>query len=195
MRSGLADWAITKDATSGAELGLRVRYWTGDTIVGTLQDDGSVHFTADSGIQNGLNSEQGSNANRSGISFDFSINTGVNTVTDGGKGFTLEVNNRYGEHFVFDLKHLSSGTDISVNRNTQAPVLGDEDGSNPHLSQNSLNFGYGSLDGHADNKGGTIDITLPETNTDHTAVYASQHIQIDVVDPIVSALQHGLLAA
>ncbi|MEA1834642.1 DUF4214 domain-containing protein [Methylobacterium durans] len=188
------DWAITKDATSGTELGLKVHYRTGDTVVGTLQDDGSVHFEADAGSQiGGAHNAQGNAANRSAISVDFSVNAGVNTVSEGGKAFTIAVDNQYGQHFDFDLQHLSAGRDIWVNRATGVAVLGDDDGLIPHLSQNSFNFGFAGFGGHADNKAGTINITLSETNADHSVVYASQHIQIDVVDPAIVALNHDLL--
>ena len=88
------------DHTSNIEFGLQDHYRTGDYVNPVNGENGYV-ATMDAGIQNGQHNELGSNPNRSGASFDISMNFGNEGPTAGkfvldlqGHDFTLQGSGR-----------------------------------------------------------------------------------------------------
>jgi hypothetical protein len=118
------------------------------------------------------------NANRAAWNFDFSVNTGLDgsTRTLDGFDFRITITSGDGEQGVFDLQHLGAGNTPWLN-STNTGGFADEDGSNPQLSQNSVNLGFSFFSAifgtDALNAGETYDITLQAF--DHGHVVAQVH--------------------
>ena len=153
------------------ELGLKVHLRGGADIAPSL--DGTYDVPA------------GTQApNRATWNFDFSVNTGV----EGGHktldafDFRITVKSGDGEVGVFDLAHLGPGNTPWLND----PLTGgfnDEDGSNPQISQNSVNLGFAFMQGifgaDYNNAGEHYTITL-EAFEGHKLIGAVQQV-IDVI--------------
>jgi hypothetical protein len=120
--------------------------------------------------------------NRAAWNFDFSVNTGLDgsTKTLDNFDFRITITSGDGEKGVFDLNHLGPG-----NTPWGAPRagFGDEDGTNPQLSQNSVNLGFNLLKAifgtDALDAGETYDITLQAF--DHGKIVAQVHDAIVLV--------------
>jgi hypothetical protein len=176
------NYNISVDSKADIELGLKIHYRTGDDILPTSVDaDGTAHYTVPDGTQvvdlaHGVSSAA---PNRAAWNFDFSVNTGIDgsTKTLDDFDFRILITSGDGEQGVFDLQHLGAGNTPWLN----TPATGgfaDEDGSNPQLSQNSVNLGFGFLQAifGADvyNAGETYDITL-QAFDDHGKIITQVH--------------------
>lgn len=137
------NYNIVVDQKTGIELGLKIHYRQGNDILPTsIGADHVANYSAPAGTQvvdpaHGVSSAQ---ANRAAWNFDFSVNTGAEYTLDD-FDFRITILSGDGELGVFDLQHLGPGNTPWAN----APLTGgfaDEDGSNPHLSQNSVNLGF-----------------------------------------------------
>jgi hypothetical protein len=140
------NYNITVDDKADIELGLKVHYRQGNDILPVSVDaDGTAHYVVPDGTQvvdpaHGVSS---ANPARAAWNFDFSVNTGLegstNTLDD--FDFRIIITSGDGEQGVFDLNHLAPGNTPWVN---DPPTGGfaDEDGSDPQLSQNSVNLGF-----------------------------------------------------
>ena len=115
--------------------------------------------------------------------YDFSVNTGLD-----GSAKTLEdfdcpiiITSGDGEKGVFDLKHIGTGNTPWANEAGQG--FSDEDGGNPQLSQNSVNFGFQFLKdifgADALDAGETYDVKLQAF--DHGKIVAQVHDAILLV--------------
>lgn len=131
------------------ELGLKIHYRTGDDITPTSVDgDGTAHYVVPDGRQivDPAHNVSTANPNRAAWNFDFSVNTGLDgsakTLDD--YDFRIVISDDDGNTKTFDLQHLGPGNTPW----TDTPLTGgfaDEDGSNPQLSQNSVNLGFNFL--------------------------------------------------
>ena len=175
------NYNISVDSKTDIELGLKIHYRQGNDITpDTVDADGTAHYTVPDGTQvvdpdHGVTSP---NPARAAWNFDFSVNTGLDgsTKTLADFDFRIMITSGDGEKGVFDLQHLGSGNTPWVN----TPATGgfaDEDGSNPQLSQNSVNLGFGFLQAifgaDALDAGETYDITLQAF--DHGKIVAQVH--------------------
>lgn len=163
--------SVVLDHTSGVELGLHVQYRTGDSVTGTVGADGFAHYALDKGIQNGTHSEAGTNVNRSGATFDWSVNTGLSNLAD--HTFVLKIDT-----------DPTAGTSYQ----TFNPVADFPDNAgNAHLAQNAVNYGFSFLSSHiagvgpagsGDIPAGHYDVQLVEMVG--TTAVAANHIVIDL---------------
>jgi hypothetical protein len=116
------------------------------------------------------------NPARAAWNFDFSVNTGLDgsTKTLDNFDFRITITSGDGEKGVFDLNHLGPG---NTPWGPPAGGFADEDGSNPQLSQNSVNLGFNFLKAifgtDALDAGETYDITLQAF--DHGKIVAQVH--------------------
>jgi hypothetical protein len=137
---------VVVDAGTNIELGLKIHYRQGDDILPTSGTDGTLSYEVPAGTQvidpaHGVSSDA---PNRAAWNFDFSVNTGINDSTDtlDDFDFRIIITSGDGEQGIFDLQHLGSG---NTPWGTVAGGFADEDGSDPQLSQNSVNLGFGFL--------------------------------------------------
>jgi hypothetical protein len=148
------NYNITIDDKADVELGLKIHYRTGDDITPiSVEADGTAHYEVPAGTQvaDPAHNVSSDAPNRAAWNFDFSVNTGIdgstNTLDD--FDFRIILSDDDGNVQKFDLQHVASGNTPWVNDTTGAgATLGgfdDEDGSNPQLSQNSVNLGFGFL--------------------------------------------------
>jgi hypothetical protein len=176
------NYNISVDDKTNIELGLKIHYRQGNDITPTsVSGDGNANYTVPDGAQvvdpaNGVSS---ANPARAAWNFDFSVNTGLdgstNTLDD--FDFRIIIKSGDGEVGVFDLNHLAPG-----NTPWGAPGAGfsDEDGTNPQLSQNSVNLGFAffaSIFG-ADrlDAGETYDITLQAFDHGKIVAQVQDHV-------------------
>ncbi len=175
------NYNITVDDKADIELGLKIHYRQGADIVPTSVDaDGTAHYSAPAGTQvvDPAHNVPVANPNRAAWNFDFSVNTGLdgstNTLDD--FDFKIVITSGDGEQGVFDLRHVGAGNTPWGNA-TNTAGFGDEDGSNPQLSQNSVNIGFAFLTAifgaDAMNAGETYDIKLQAF--DHGKIIAQVH--------------------
>jgi hypothetical protein len=173
------NYNISVDSKTGIELGLKIHYRQGDDILPTSIDaDGTAHYVVPDGAQvvDPAHNVSAANPNRAAWSFDFSVNTGLDgsTRTLDNFDFRIIIASGDGEKGVFDLQHLGPG---NTPWGTPAGGFGDEDGTNPQLSQNSVNLGFNFLKAifGADtlDAGETYDITLQAFN--HGQIVAQVH--------------------
>jgi hypothetical protein len=212
------NYSIAEDQNSGVELGLKPHYRTGDAITSSSVDnDGTVHYTADAGYQNNTHNEQGTNVNRSGVSVDFSINTGVGDVSganvaDHAHVFKLVIDtdpSAAQKLNVFTVQQNTDGTNYMTD-SAGNPVIGDSDGPSVHHYQDSFNFGFGFLNNQmvgganvpsGDIKPGSYDVHLQEFSADGATLYADNHIVLDLIAPqpvavtAIAPMDHGMLLA
>lgn len=174
---------IMMDHTSGIEFALGGNYRTGDQYAPHAIDANSVEFNAQAGHQmNGVGNADGDNVNRSASSFTFSVNAGVNSLGDISSTVFLlidtdpTINTNYVE---LKLTHISDGMDVWVNTANGLPVISDDDGSNPSISQNSVNWGFGFLSseingvgpaGSGDIPAGIYNVALQERGADGVTI-------------------------
>jgi hypothetical protein len=143
------NYNIVVDTKADIELGLKIHYRQGDDITPiTVDADGTAHYEAPAGTQvvDPAHGVSVAHPNRAAWNFDFSVNTGIdgstNTLDD--FDFRIIIESGDGEVGVFDLQHVGPGNTPWVD----AALTGgfaDEDGSNPQLSQNSVNLGFNFL--------------------------------------------------
>jgi hypothetical protein len=176
------NYNITVDDKTNIELGLKIHYRQGDDITPTSVDaDGTAHYVVPDGTQvvdpaHGVSS---ANPARAAWNFDFSVNTGLNgsTNTLDNFDFRIIITSGDGEQGVFDLAHLGPGNTPWVNE-PPTGSFADEDGSNPQLSQNSVNLGFAFMQAifgaDALNAGETYDIVLQAFN-DKGKIVAQVH--------------------
>jgi hypothetical protein len=129
------NYNITVDDKADIELGLKVHFRQGPDITPISVDgDGTAHYEVPAGTQPG-------NPARAAWNFDFSVNTGLDgsTNTLDNFDFRIIISSGDGEQGVFDLNHLGPG---NTPWGTLAGGFADEDGTNPQLSQNSVNLGF-----------------------------------------------------
>lgn len=175
------NYNISVDDKTHIELGLKIHYRQGNDITPTSVDaDGTAHYVAPDGAQvvdpaHGVGS---ANPARAAWNFDFSVNTGLDgsTKTLADFDFRIIVTSGDGEKGVFDLQHLAAGNTPWVDT-VHGGAFADEDGSNPQLSQNSVNLGFGFMTAifgaDAMNAGETYDIVLQAF--DHGKIVAQVH--------------------
>jgi hypothetical protein len=143
------NYNITVDDKTNIELGLKIHYRQGDDITPVSIDaDGTAHYVVPDGTQvvDPAHNVGAANPNRAAWNFDFSVNTGLNgsTKTLDNFDFRIIISSGDGERGVFDLAHLGPGNTPWVN-DPPTGSFADEDGSNPQLSQNSVNLGFNFL--------------------------------------------------
>jgi hypothetical protein len=182
------NYNISVDTKTNIELGLKIHYRQGDDITPVSVDaDGTAHYEVPAGTQvvDPAHNVGSANSSRAAWNFDFSVNTGLNgsanTLDD--FDFRIIVQSGDGEVGVFDLQHLGPGNTPWVD----AALTGgfaDEDGSNPQLSQNSVNLGFSFMTAifgaDALNAGETYDITLQAFN-DKGKIVAQVHDDVLLV--------------
>jgi len=173
------NYNISVDDKSHIELGLKIHYRTGNDITPTSVDsDGTANYVVPDGAQvvdpaHGVTTAA---PNRAAWNFDFSVNTGLDgsTKTLDHFDFRIIIASGDGEKGVFDMQHLGPG---NTPWGTPAGGFADEDGSNPQLSQNSVNIGFAFMTAifgaDAMNAGETYDITLQAF--DHGKIVAQVH--------------------
>jgi hypothetical protein len=104
------------------------------------------------------------------------VNTGLDgsTKTLDNFDFRIIVTSGDGEQGVFDMQHLGPG---NTPWGTLSGGFADEDGTNPQLSQNSVNIGFGFMQAifgpDSMNAGETYDIKLQAF--DHGKIVAEVH--------------------
>ena len=162
------NYNISVDSKTDIELGLKIHYRQGNDILPTsIDSDGTANYSVPDGAQvvdpaHGVSS---ANPARAAWNFDFSVNTGIDgsTSTLDDFDFRIIIASGDGEKGVFDLQHLAPGNTPWVN-NPATGSFADEDGSNPQLSQNSVNLGFAFFAGIFGtdrlDAGETYDITL-----------------------------------
>ena len=143
------NYNISVDDKTDIELGVKIHYRQGDDITPTAVDaDGTAHYEVPAGTQvtDPDHNVPSDNPTRAAWNFDFSVNTGLDgsTKTLDDFDFRIIVASGDGEHGVFDLQHVASG-DTPWSNSSGTGGFGDEDGSNPQLSQNSVNLGFGFM--------------------------------------------------
>lgn len=175
------NYNISVDSKTHIELGLKIHYRQGNDITPTSVDaDGTAHYTAPAGAQvvdpaHGVSS---ANPARAAWNFDFSVNTGLDgsTKTLNDFDFRIIIKSGDGETGTFDLQHVAAGNTPWLNA-AHTAGFADEDGSNPQLSQNSVNLGFAFMQAifgaDAMNAGETYDITLQAF--DHGKIVAQVH--------------------
>ena len=144
------NYNVSDNHAAGLELGLKVHYRTGVDILASSQEpNGTAHYIVPAGFQvvdlaHDVHSAAG---NRAAWSFDFSVDTeanGVSGKTLDNYNFSITISDTDGHSQVYQLQHLGPG-------NTPWALVGgggafaDEDGSDIHLSQNSVNIGFNFL--------------------------------------------------
>jgi len=172
------NYNISVDAKTHIELGLKIHLRHGADILPTSVDsDGTAHYQVPAGLEPGT-------TNRAAWNFDFSVNTGLDgsTKTLDNFDFRIIVTSGDGETGTFDLNHLGPG---NTPWGTLAGGFADEDGSNPQLSQNSVNLGFGFMTAifgaDALNAGETYDVTLQAFNSGNGNIVAQVHDHLLVV--------------
>lgn len=183
------NYNISVDSKTHIELGVKIHYRQGNDIVPTSVDpDGTAHYNVPAGTQvvdpaHGVGS---ANPARAAWNFDFSVNTGLDgsAKTLDNFDFRIIVASGDGETGTFDLNHLGPG---NTPWGTPAGGFADEDGSNPQLSQNSVNLGFAFMTSifgaDALNAGETYDITLQAF--DHTNGNGNGNIVAQVHDTLL----------
>jgi len=183
------NYNISVDAKTHIELGVKIHYRQGNDITPTSVDpDGTAHYQVPAGTQvidpaHGVSS---ANPARAAWNFDFSVNTGLDgsTKTLDNFDFRIIVTSGDGETGTFDLNHLGPG---NTPWGTLAGGFADEDGSNPQLSQNSVNLGFNFMTAifgpDALNAGEQYDITLQAF--DHTNGNGNGNIVAQVHDHLI----------
>jgi hypothetical protein len=181
----------------GIELGLKVHYRTSAEIVpGTTDGNGVTRYTVDAGHQqDGVHGMHGDKLDRAAWSFDFAALTGLNgrseTLDDYHFQLKIDVDPTEGTGYLtFDLGGATGNTPWLAGG---TPLIFDEDGSNPHISENSVNFGFDFLKSVIDTDphtagiqpyaygGGDFDIILTASNQAGVQLLAN-HIQVHVND-------------
>lgn len=175
------NYNISVDEKTDIELGLKIHYRQGDDITPTSVDaDGTAHYIVPDGAQV-VDPDHGvttANPSRAAWNFDFSVNTGLDgsTKTLADFDFRIIVTSGDGEQGVFDLQHQGPGDTPWLNASHTAGFA-DEDGTNPQLSQNSVNLGFGFMTAifgaDAMDAGETYDIVLQAF--DHGKIVAQVH--------------------
>jgi hypothetical protein len=176
------NYNISVDEKTNIELGLKIHYRQGDDIAATSVDsDGTANYVVPDGTQvvDPAHNVSSANATRAAWNFDFSVNTGLDgsTQTLDDFDFRIIITSGDGETGVFDLNHLAPG---NTPWGTLAGGFADEDGSNPQLSQNSVNLGFGffaSIFG-ADrlDAGESYDITLQAFDNGKIVAQVQDHV-------------------
>jgi hypothetical protein len=181
----------------GIELGLNVHYRTSTELVSGITDgNGVTHYTVDAGPQlDGVHGMHGDKPDRAAWNFDFAALTGLNgrseTLDDYHFQLKIDVDPTQGTHYLtFDLGGAAGSTPWLLGAD---PLISDEDGSNPHVSENSVNFGFDFLKNAIDTNpdvagvqpynygGGDFDIVLSASNQAGVQLLAN-HIQVHVND-------------
>jgi hypothetical protein len=179
------NYNISVDSRTDIELGLKIHYRQGDDITPVSVDaDGTAHYVVPSGTQvvDPAHHVSSANPNRAAWNFDFSVNTGLNgsTHTLDAFDFRIIITSGDGEKGVFDLQHLGPGF---TPWGTPSGGFADEDGTNPQLSQNSVNLGFNFLKtifgADALDAGESYDITLQAF--DHGKIVAQVHDSVLLV--------------
>jgi hypothetical protein len=185
------NYNISVDSKTHIELGVKIHYRTGDDIIPTSVDsDGNATYNVPAGAQvvdpaHGVSTAA---PNRAAWNFDFSVNTGLDgsTKTLDNYDFRIIVASGDGETGTFDLQHLGPGNTPWLNA-AHTSGFADEDGSNPQLSQNSVNLGFNFMTAifgaDALNAGETYDITLQAF--DHTNGNGNGNIVAQVHDHLI----------
>jgi hypothetical protein len=137
------NYNIAVDQKTGIELGLKIHYRQGDDIQPDSYASGTASYEVPAGTQV-IDPDHGvstANPARAAWNFDFSVNTGLNGSSDtlDDFDFRIIITSGDGEKGVFDLQHLGPG---NTPWGTLSGGFADEDGSNPQLSQNSVNLGF-----------------------------------------------------
>jgi hypothetical protein len=178
------NYNISVDDKTDIELGLKIHYRQGDDITPTSVDaDGTANYEVPAGTQvvDPAHNVPVANPNRAAWNFDFSVNTGLDgsTQTLDDFDFRIVIESGDGEQGVFDLQHIAPGDTPWAN----SPLTGgfeDEDGSNPQLSQNSVNLGFGFMQAifgtDALDAGETYDITLQAFDEGKIVAQVHDHI-------------------
>jgi len=181
------NYNISVDDKTDIELGLKVHYRQGDDITPTSVDsDGTAHYKVPAGTQvvDPAHDVPSARADRAAWSFDFSVNTGLDgsTKTLSDFDFRIIIKSGDGEQDTFDLQHVAPGNTPWLNT-AHTGGFEDEDGSNPQLSQNSVNLGFNfftsTFGADALNAGESYDITLQAF--DHGKIVAQVHDAILLV--------------
>ena len=179
-------YVISQHEGAGVETALKVHIRNGADYVPTAVTSGNVvHFNVDSGA--GSAASWGTPAK---WNFDYSITTGLN-----GSMFDMD-------DFDFKIRIDTDSTGAVAYKDFELLTLGvgntpfvavgggiafaDEDGTNSNIAQNSVNFGFSSiepfLDSGAYNFGtGTFDIELLAYEAGTSNVLSNVHIQVHVV--------------
>jgi hypothetical protein len=117
------------------ELGLKLHLRGGSQadLIPTIDGDGTAHYLAPSGL---------AAPSRAAWNFDFSVNTGIegSTQTLDAFDFRIVIVSGDGERAVFELEHLGPG--VTPWLHSSGSGFTDDDGLNPQVSQNSVNFGF-----------------------------------------------------
>lgn len=156
----------------------------------SVDPDGTAHYEVPHGTQvvdpaHGVSS---ANPNRAAWNFDFSVNTGLDgsAKTLDNFDFRIIIASGDGETGTFDLQHLGPGDTPWLNA-AHTAGFADEDGSNPQLSQNSVNLGFNFMTAifgpDALNAGETYDVTLQAF--DHTNGNGNGNIVAQVHDQLL----------
>ncbi|MFC7396398.1 DUF4214 domain-containing protein [Chelatococcus sp. GCM10030263] len=183
----------------GIELDLKVHYRTSAEVVpGVTDENGVTRYTVDAGHQqDGVHGMHGDNLGRAAWNFDFAALTGLNgrseTLDDYHFQLKIDVDPTQGtDYLTFDLGGAAGSTPWLLGTD---PLIADEDGLNPHVSQNSVNFGFDFLKDAIDTDphmagiqpygygGGDFDIVLTAYDQSGVQLLAN-HIQVHVNDPV-----------
>lgn len=178
------NYVIESNAAFDIELGLKVHYRTGDTVLPSFVDDatGVAHFTVDSGTQDGRHNENGVNVNRAAWNFDYSalVDDELGNLDDFSIKLLLDTDKsaavNYVDLFSFD------------------PIAGHQ--IEEYLAQDSFNLAFASsiIDIDPDAEGiqpytfgeGQFDVTLAAYSPEGTQL-ASAHIVVHVSDDWLTA--------
>jgi hypothetical protein len=176
----------------GIEFGWNVHYRTGDQIAGHLEDDGLIHFDAPAGAQLAAlgHNVQGDNLARSATSLDYAVVTGLNgtseTVSDYEIRVLIDRDPSANTNFkAFTMVAGNAGQNFLL-ADDGSGGMGDDDGTNPMLSENSMNFGFGFLtNSTTGNTGeipaGTYDV-IANVYDDGVLLFTN-HIVLDLYNP------------
>jgi hypothetical protein len=142
---------IVRDAGAGIEIALKAKERGGADYL-AHQENGVTVYHVDAG-------SDPSAANRAAWNFDFSVATGINGNGKALSDYTfkafVDVDKSDAVNYVeFDLQNgLGSGNTpwLRIDGGVLAGGFADEDGTNPHFSQNSVNIGFSFLNGLIDN--------------------------------------------
>lgn len=174
-----ANYNITIDDKTHIELALKIHDRQGPDYIPVSRDaDGTAHYEVAAGYQPGRAPSDAPVTPRVAWNFDFSVNTGLDgsARTLDNFDFRIIIKSGDGEQAIFDLQHTGPGNTPWLNT-THTGAFSDEDGSNPQLSQNSVNLGFGFFSSvfgsDVANAGETYDITLQAF--DHGKLVAQVH--------------------
>ena len=178
------NYNISVDDKTDIELGLKIHYRQGDDITPVSVDaDGTANYEVPAGTQvaDPDHNVPVDNSTKAAWNFDFSVNTGLDgsTQTLDDFDFRIIVESGDGEQGTFDLQHLGPGN-TPWSDAAATGGFADEDGSNPQLSQNSVNLGFTFMKEifgtDALDAGETYDITLQAFDHGKIVAQVDDHI-------------------